>query len=88
MIEFMKFFGCLRANPTGGMSYIWDGSVVRKLTPLEYERLQGMPDNHTKIDGARDRQRWQAIGNSMAVPVIRWLGEQIQAWERRAASLV
>ncbi|HHY0551923.1 TPA: DNA cytosine methyltransferase [Vibrio parahaemolyticus] len=59
-------------------------SNVRRLTPMECERLQGMPDNHTKIawrgkptDECPDGPRYQAIGNSMAVPVMRWIGEQI-----------
>lgn len=53
---------------------------VRKLTPTECERLQGFPDGWTDIrDATPDTPRWQALGNSMAVPVIRWLGERIQA---------
>ncbi|WP_420300618.1 phage N-6-adenine-methyltransferase [Enterobacter sp. BNK-8] len=56
---------------------------VRTLTPLEYERLQGFPDAHTLIpyDGklADDAPRYKAIGNSMAVPVMRWIGERIAA---------
>lgn len=61
------------------------GYVVRRLTPLECERLQGMPDNHTmvpyrgKLAGdCPDGPRYKAIGNSMAVPVMRWIGERIQ----------
>ena len=54
---------------------------VRTLTPLEYERLQGFPDGHTLIpyEGklADDAPRYKAIGNSMAVPVMRWIGERI-----------
>lgn len=56
---------------------------VRTLTPLEYERLQGFPDAHTLIpyEGklAEDAPRYKAIGNSMAVPVMRWIGERIAA---------
>lgn len=56
---------------------------VRTLTPLEYERLQGFPDGHTLIsyEGklADDAPRYKAIGNSMAVPVMRWIGERIAA---------
>ena len=56
---------------------------VRTLTPLEYERLQGFPDAHTLIpyEGklADDAPRYKAIGNSMAVPVMRWIGERIAA---------
>ncbi|MFT0939698.1 phage N-6-adenine-methyltransferase [Enterobacter hormaechei] len=57
---------------------------VRRLTPIECERLQGFPDNHTLIswrgkDAAEcpDGPRYKAIGNSMAVPVMRWIGERI-----------
>ncbi|ECM2623886.1 Dam family site-specific DNA-(adenine-N6)-methyltransferase [Salmonella enterica subsp. enterica serovar Newport] len=62
------------------------GVAVRRLTPVECERLQGFPDNHTLIswrgkDAADcpDGQRYKAIGNSMAVPVMRWIGERIAA---------
>ncbi|EBS1713450.1 TPA: Dam family site-specific DNA-(adenine-N6)-methyltransferase [Salmonella enterica] len=62
------------------------GMRVRRLTPVECERLQGFPDNHTLIswrgkDAADcpDGQRYKAIGNSMAVPVMRWIGERIAA---------
>lgn len=64
-------------------------TVVRRLTPLECERLQGFPDNHTRIpwkgksaDECPDGPRYKAIGNSMAVPVMRWLGERIEAADR------
>lgn len=60
--------------------------AVRRLTPVECERLQGFPDNHTLIgwrgkDAAEcpDGPRYKAIGNSMAVPVMRWIGERIAA---------
>ncbi|MDU6468004.1 BsuMI modification methylase subunit ydiP [Enterobacter hormaechei] len=59
---------------------------VRRLTPIECERLQGFTDNHTLIgwrgkDAAEcpDGPRYKAIGNSMAVPVMRWIGERIAA---------
>ena len=62
------------------------GMQVRRLTPVECERLQGFPDNHTQIswrgkDAADcpDGPRYRAIGNSMAVPVMRWIGERILA---------
>lgn len=60
--------------------------AVRRLTPIECERLQGFTDNHTLIgwrgkDAAEcpDGPRYKAIGNSMAVPVMRWIGERIAA---------
>lgn len=57
--------------------------VVRRLTPVECERLQGFPDGWTDIpyrgkEHPPDTPRYKAIGNSMAVPVMRWLGERIQ----------
>ncbi|MGY6356455.1 Dam family site-specific DNA-(adenine-N6)-methyltransferase [Citrobacter amalonaticus] len=62
------------------------GMQVRRLTPIECERLQGFPDNHTLIgwrgkDATEcpDGPRYKAIGNSMAVPVMRWIGERIAA---------
>nr|DAI54299.1 MAG TPA: Cytosine specific methyltransferase [Caudoviricetes sp.] len=57
---------------------------VRKLTPIECERLQGFPDNYTLIpwrnkpaEQCPDAPRYMAIGNSMAVPVMRWIGERV-----------
>ena len=57
------------------------GSAVRRLTPIECERLQGFPDNYTLIPKAADGPRYKALGNSMAVPVMRWIGERIAAVE-------
>lgn len=52
---------------------------VRRLMPVECERLQGMPDNHTLLTpNTADGPRYKAIGNSKAVPVVRWLGRRIQ----------
>jgi len=56
---------------------------VRRLTPIECEKLQGFPKDYTKIDDKTgDSPRYTALGNSMAVPVIRWLGERIEKFER------
>lgn len=59
---------------------------VRRLTPLECERLQGFPDHYTRIawrgksaENCPDAPRYKALGNSMAVPVMRWIGERIKA---------
>lgn len=62
------------------------GLTVRRLTPLECERLQGFPDGWTDIqwrgrEHAPDGPRYKALGNSMAVPVMRWIGEGIQLVE-------
>lgn len=51
----------------------------RRLTPREWERLQGFPDDYTLIDGADDTNRYAALGNSMAVPVMRWIGQRLLA---------
>jgi site-specific DNA-cytosine methylase len=61
-------------------------TVVRRLTPIECERLQGFPDNYTNIPWrnkptAPDTRRYKALGNSMAVPVMRWIGRRIEAAE-------
>ena len=57
--------------------------AVRRLTPVECERLQGFPDDWTSVPHrskpAADGPRYKAIGNSMAVPVMRWIGERIAA---------
>lgn len=64
------------------------GSQVRRLTPKECERLQGFPDDWTKIpwrnkpaEQCPDGPRYKACGNSMAVPVMRWIGERINKQE-------
>ena len=62
---------------------------VRKFTPVECERLQGFPDNYTRIpwrnkpaDKCPDYLRYHVIGNSMTVPVIRWIGDRIERVQR------
>lgn len=59
------------------------GFTVRRLTPIECERLQGFPDGHTLVEyrgkPVANGHRYKAIGNSMAVPVMRWIGERIAA---------
>ena len=56
--------------------------AVRRLTPVECERLQGFPDNYTNIkDKCPDGPRYKALGNSMAVPVMAWIGKRIQEVE-------
>ena len=63
-------------SASGGSSRTYCG--VRRLTPTECERLQGFPDNWTAITyrgkPASDGPRYKALGNSMAVPVLRWIG--------------
>jgi DNA (cytosine-5)-methyltransferase 1 len=59
---------------------------VRRLTPVECERLQGFPDGYTDIrprgKDTPDGPRYKALGNSMAVPVMRWIGERIAEVEK------
>jgi len=60
-------------------------SAVRRLTPRECERLQGLPDDYTLVPyhgkPAKDGPRYRALGNSMAVPCMRWIGERIRMVE-------
>lgn len=76
-------------TPNGGRGGIGVGAVaagmaVRRLTPVECERLQGFPDGYTAIPwrgkpaaDCPDGPRYKALGNSMAVPVMRWIGTRI-----------
>jgi DNA (cytosine-5)-methyltransferase 1 len=50
---------------------------VRKLMPVEYERLQGFPDGYTDVADLSDTARYKALGNSWAVPCVRWIGSRI-----------
>ncbi|MCH9271078.1 DNA cytosine methyltransferase [Pantoea ananatis] len=77
-------------TPNGGRAGIGVGAIgwgmqVRRLTPVECERLQGFPDNHTQISwrgkkpvDCPDGPRYRALGNSMAVPVMGWIGQRIK----------
>ena len=64
--------GATVRTPCGGDSVkanlVSIGYAVRRLTPLETERLQGLPDNWTNIEGAKDTNRYKAIGNGIAKP--------------------
>jgi DNA (cytosine-5)-methyltransferase 1 len=85
--------GSLRADAPGtqpGGSLIAFTCGVRRLMPVEAERLQGFPDGYTAITfrgkPAADDPRYRAIGNSMAVPVMRWIGRRIQLVSQIASS--
>lgn len=72
----------IRAGSGGASRSFVAGSFVRRLTPTECERLQGFPDGYTNVPWkgkptAPDSHRYKALGNSMAVPVMRWLGDRI-----------
>ena len=82
----------LSRNTSGGFSNSIDyaaagymalqAMAVRRLTPVECERLQGFPDRYTDIQpkgkATPDGPRYKALGNSMAVPVMAWIGKRIQ----------
>ena len=65
------------------------GYIVRRLMPVECERLQGFPDGWTDIEfkgrPMSDTQRYKMLGNSMAVPVVRWIGSRIDEAEKALA---
>jgi len=76
-------------NHTGGVINPADRMAVRRLTPKECERLQGFNDDHTMIpwrnkpaDQCPDGPRYKALGNSMAVPCMAWIGKRIDAVEK------
>lgn len=54
------------------------GYAVRRLTPLECERLMGFPDDWLYIDGMSDTQKYKAIGNSLAVPCVEFIMQRIK----------
>ena len=75
----------LRGGAGGRHDGVMQASAVRRLTPVECERLQGFPDDYTQIpwrnrpaENCPDGPRYKAMGNSMAVPVMRWIGERIK----------
>ena len=74
--------GTLKSQTHGHESSIISNMAVRRLTPVECERLQGFPDNYTDIKPngkpTPNGPRYAAMGNSMAVPVMKWIGERIQ----------
>jgi DNA (cytosine-5)-methyltransferase 1 len=73
----------------GAQHGVGTASAVRRLTPTECERLQGFPDDWTAIPWGKkpaedcpDGPRYKALGNSMAVPCMRWIGERIAMVDR------
>lgn len=76
---------CLTARGAGSLddreTYIVEQRGIRRMTPLEFERCMGFPDDWTLVPHrgkpAADGPRYKAIGNSFAVPVIEWIGERI-----------
>ena len=79
----------IRAASGGSSRSYIAAQAVRRLTPTECERLQGFPDGWTAIpwrnkdaDACPDGPRYKALGNSMAVNVMRWIGQRIDAVEK------
>ena len=76
-----------KQSPTGGgqPQCVMQAMAVRRLTPVECERLQGFPDSYTDIKSKNkptpDGPRYKALGNSMAVPVMAWIGQRIEQVE-------
>lgn len=60
-----------------GSLFVVQDDRIRRISPIECERLMGFPDNYTALESARRTNRYQAIGNSWAVPVVRWIGERL-----------
>jgi hypothetical protein len=83
-VRIMQVAGALAAEPgTKQQTYLAQTMAVRRLTPVECERLQGFPDGYTNIpwrkkDESPDGPRYKALGNSWAVPNVRWIGQRIQ----------
>jgi len=81
--------GTLRRETHGHEPIVTHKMGVRRLTPRECERLQGFPDNYTAIpwrrklpDQCPDDPRYKALGNSMAVPVMHWIGKRIADYDK------
>jgi DNA (cytosine-5)-methyltransferase 1 len=79
-------------KPGQGYPALRQGYGVRRLTPVECERLQGFPDEYTRVawkgrgsEACPDSVRYKALGNSMAVPVMHWIGSRIADVERSYA---
>ena len=98
-IEFHTDQAYCQQNPGGGRSHnlqiLTPQLRVRRLTPLECERLQGFPDHYTRIAwrgktaaNCPDAPRYKALGNAMAVPVMRWIGKRILAADKLMSATV
>ena len=94
--------GTLQSKPNGGFSYncihpVRINNIVRRLTPLECERLQGFPDGWTDIGDwvdskgkkhkAADSPRYKALGNSIAIPPWKWVLKRLCACYERDATM-
>ena len=82
LYETEELSGTLQSKQTGGYSLNYQnpvrvGYAVRRLMPIETERLMSMPDNWTNIPGASDTARYKAIGNSLVMNIAEWIFSQI-----------
>jgi DNA (cytosine-5)-methyltransferase 1 len=85
-------FSSLKRRDFKGPTDLVFGNGVRRLTPLEHERLQGFPDDWTKyrteengnVKKQIDRTRYQQLGNAVTVPVVQWIAEQILEEDARS----
>jgi DNA (cytosine-5)-methyltransferase 1 len=90
---FRSYADCLYAaygTKWNGNAAAYNGSLfvlqdrrLRRFTPLECERLMGFPDNYTLIGNVPPTARYQAVGNSWAVPVVKWLGQRIKKYSKK-----
>lgn len=80
---------CGGGKPGQGYPAVMAGMAVRRLTPVECERLMGFPDQYTNVPHrgkpAADGNRYKALGNSMARPCMTWIGQRIELAEGRMA---
>lgn len=68
-----------------GSLFVLQNKRLRRLSPLECERLMGFPDNYTNIPKASRTNRYKAVGNSWSIPVIKWFGERLLCPAKRAS---
>lgn len=70
-----------------GSLFVVQDNRIRRLSPLETERLMGLPDNYTDLEKAKKTNRYQATGNSWAVPVVEWIGKRLLAYSKDTFNL-
>lgn len=71
-----------------GSLFIVQNQRLRRLSPLECERLMGFPDDYTNIEKAKITSRYQALGNSWAVPVIKWIGQRLKKHDQQISTML
>lgn len=64
-------------DTSNSKQYITEGSRIRRLTPLECERVMGLPDGWTKVEGVSDTQRYKCIGNAVIPQVVEMIGKEL-----------